>query len=154
MTKIQILTKEGKEKLERQLASLRKERRVLVVKLDETRRMGDLVENFAYQELRNQLSILDSRIEELEEVLAGAKVVVDNSGADGKVWFGSSVKIRQGNKERIIQLVGAGEANPLKGKISYDSPLGRALLNKTAGEKVAVETPSGKVEYELVEVLN
>jgi transcription elongation factor GreA len=145
-----VLTSAGKVNLEKKLNKLNKDRSIMVKKLDEARRMGDLAENSAYHELKNQVQILDSQIEDLQNTLDSA-VVTDTVSIEG-IWIGSKVKLRQEEKEKEIELVGSGEADPLQGKISYNSPLGQALVYKKKGEKVVVQTPNGDIEYTILDV--
>lgn len=145
-----VLTSVGKVNLEKKLNKLNRDRSIMVKKLDEARRMGDLAENSAYHELKNQVQILDSQIEDLQNTLDSA-VVTDSVTRDG-IWIGSKIKLRQEEKEKEIELVGSGEADPLQGKISFNSPLGQALVYKKKGEKVVVKTPNGEIEYTILDV--
>jgi transcription elongation factor GreA len=145
-----VLTSVGKVNLEKKLNKLNRDRSIMVKKLDEARRMGDLAENSAYHELKNQVQILDSQIEDLQNTLDSA-VVTDSVSKEG-IWIGSKIKLRQEEKEKEIELVGSGEADPLQGKISFNSPLGQALVYKKKGEKVVVKTPNGEIEYTILDV--
>jgi len=145
-----VLTSVGKVNLEKKLNKLNRDRSIIVKKLDEARRMGDLAENSAYHELKNQVQILDSQIEDLQNTLDSA-VVTDSVNKEG-IWIGSKIKLRQEEKEKEIELVGSGEADPLQGKISFNSPLGQALVYKKKGEKVVVKTPNGEIEYTILDV--
>ena len=145
-----VLTSVGKVNLEKKLNKLNRDRSIIVKKLDEARRMGDLAENSAYHELKNQVQILDSQIEDLQNTLDSA-VVTDSVTKEG-IWIGSKIKLRQEEKEKEIELVGSGEADPLQGKISFNSPLGQALVYKKKGEKVVVKTPNGEIEYTILDV--
>jgi transcription elongation factor GreA len=145
-----VLTSVGKVNLEKKLNKLNRDRSIMVKKLDEARRMGDLAENSAYHELKNQVQILDSQIEDLQNTLDSA-VVTDSVTKEG-IWIGSKIKLRQEEKEKEIELVGSGEADPLQGKISFNSPLGQALVYKKKGEKVVVKTPNGEIEYTILDV--
>ncbi len=145
-----VLTSVGKVNLEKKLNKLNRDRSIMVKKLDEARRMGDLAENSAYHELKNQVQILDSQMEDLQNTLDSA-VVTDSVTREG-IWIGSKIRLRQEEKEKEIELVGSGEADPLQGKISFNSPLGQALVYKKKGEKVVVKTPNGEIEYTILDV--
>jgi len=149
-----ILTKTGFNKLSKKLISLNKKRKRLVIELEETRRMGDLTENSAYDELKNHLTILEGQIMEVEETLEGAKVVDGRVTTDGKIALGSVVKVSVSGRQKELEIVGDGEANPLKGKISYSSPIAQALLEKREGDEAVVNTPSGKTSYRILSVTN
>ena len=145
-----LLTKKGYEALKKKLAALQKKRAKLVEEMELARQEGDLAENFAYHQLRETVAIANQEIEELEKKLAQAKVVA--SGAADVVGVGSRVTIEVDGQERVIEIVGDGESDPLKGKVSYQTPLGKALLGKKPGEGIVLETPGGRKEYRVVRV--
>ncbi|MFH1181043.1 MAG: transcription elongation factor GreA [bacterium] len=153
MTK--YLTAEGLEKLKKELDHLEKvERREISEKIRQTAAFGDLKENFAYHEAKDAQGFLEGRIRELKGVIAGAKVIEKNRS--GKVQAGSIVLLdssdgqREGKEE--FQIVGPEEADIFKGKISYQSPLGAALLGKTKGDKAVIKSSDGIIEYKILEI--
>ncbi len=146
-----VLTKEDKSDLETKLFELKKKRKGLVVKLDEARREGDLKENSAYHEIKNQLMILEDQAGEIEKRLR-LSTVVDKINGNDQVGLGSRAVLVQGKHEKKVVLVGAGLGDPLSGKVSIDSPLGKALMGRKKGETVLIEIPKGKVEYKIIEV--
>ncbi len=148
---ITYITPEGKEELERELAMLLNERRPqLAMKLKEAVAMGDLKENADYHDTREQMSLLEGRIQRLENILRNA-VLIENTGSTDEVRIGSTVTIREegSSEDERYTIVGAAEANPRDGKISQKSPIGAALLGRKKNEKVTVETPNGKVVFKI-----
>lgn len=145
------LTKEGLEALKNELCTLRDEKRPkLVDRLANARSQGDLSENSDYQSAKEELEFLDGRIDELEEVIKGASVASAKK-SDG-VDVGTKVTVKVGANKIIFNIVGEWEADPINKKISHESPLGKALFGKKVGEKVEVEAPAGKIQYEILVV--
>jgi len=147
----QLLTKEGLVELKREYEDLVKTKRpVAVVRLSEARENGDLSENSEYSDAKEDLSFIDGRIAELEELLHGAKVVT--SHGKSHIDVGSKVTLHVNGQKDIFHLVGEWEADPMNKKISHSSPLGKALMGKKAGEAVEVEAPAGKVLYKILSI--
>jgi transcription elongation factor GreA len=119
--------------------------------IKEAKEQGDLSENAEYSEAKHQQNENESRIAELEMQLKEA-VVAQTNGGTVNVQIGSIVKAKTSAVEMVFHIVGSNEANPSEGKISHESPLGQEFLGKKKGEKVLVDTPSGKMEYEILEV--
>ncbi len=141
----QYLTPEGMKKLEDELAHLQNVRRQEVAaKITEAHDSGGVEENAEYEEAKNELALVEERISVIEGVLDLA-VVADKSMVEkGVIGFGSSVNVRDGTKRRRqYQIVGSAEVAPLEGKISIESPVGKALVGHRVGDIVEVETPSG-----------
>ena len=153
MDKKNILTYEGLKKLEDELENLKVVRRKEVSqKIKEAREQGDLSENAEYDAAKDEQRDIEARIEELEKILKNAEVVVE---ADlDKVSIGCSVKILdcEFDEELEYKIVGSTEANSLKGKISNESPVGKALLGKQVGDTVTVETPAGEFSYKVLSI--
>lgn len=146
------ITKEGKEKLLKELEYLKKTKRKEVAsRIRAAAAMGDLSENFDYQNAKEEQGFMERRIAELQATLANAEVVEGVSG-NGKVQIGSHVTLQTGNTTWTIIITGPQEADPLKGKISASSPLGQALLDGKKGEAVKVDTPQGKAVYTILEI--
>ena len=112
---------------------------------------GDLTENAAYQEARESKELLERRILELEKKIEEA-VIVKKSQKSNQVRLSSTVLVESPQKRIEFKIVDPEEADPLRGKISYDSPLGKNLLNKTKGSVVEVKTPGGKVKYKIIQI--
>ena len=151
------LTQEGFEKLENELQELRNARRYEVAErprlaLEEG---GDLVENAEYEAAKNEQAFVEGRIRRLESLLSRARVIEEreHDGPPDVVRLNSVVTIQEdGSEPETYHLVGPAEANPLEGKISDASPLGRALLGKRPGDKVTVNAPDGSFEYVIISV--
>jgi transcription elongation factor GreA len=152
----EFLTKEGHKKLEEELEFLREvKRKEVAERLHEAAEssLGEFVEDPEFEAAKNEQSFVEGRIRELEVLLANAKVIKKKRKTNGEVEIGVTVVIREGRrKPEEYLIVGAAEANPREGKISHESPLGRALLGAKVGEKVEVEAPSGSFSVKIVEV--
>jgi len=142
-----FLTNEGRQRAISQLELLRTEGRAKVAQyLHEAKESGDVIDNAAYEDAKNEQARLEGRIIELEQLLAKAKLI-DHKHTD-VVSLGSVVHLcTSDDREYKYTLVGAFEANPSAGRISNESPVGRALLGRKAGELVIVSTPGGVKEY-------
>lgn len=155
-----LLTHVGLSELQEELRFLREERRVEIAeKLKEAISYGDLSENAEYQEARDDQAQVELRIAELEEMLKpGAYEIIDeDKGARKKkagINVGSTVVLSDGSKGETLTyiIVGSQEASILEGKISNESPIGKSLMGKSAGDMVSVTAPSGIREYTIIEV--
>lgn len=146
-----VLTPEGLEELKKELKELVEVRRPQVVqKIAQAREMGDLSENNAYSSALEEQGFIEGRIAELEEIIKNA--VVSEAKPAGVVAVGCRVKVHVDGQEEEYYLVGTPEADPKVKKISYESPLGKALIGKKVGDKVEMETPDGSVVYTIVAV--
>ena len=147
------LTKEGFERLQNELEYLRTEKRTEVAdRLRDAMEDGELIENAELEAAKNEQSFVEGRIKELEILLANARLISENTNGD-TIQVGSKVKVKEGRmspEEYVI--VGHAEADPRLGRISNESPLGKALLNHKAGDKVKVEAPGGAFEIKIVSV--
>lgn len=144
-----LLTASGFDELKAELADLNDNRRPAVVsRLALARSMGDLSENSDYISAKEELSFMDGRIAELEDLIRNAQVV--SPSKDGSVGIGHIVTVQVGPTKANFKIVGEWEANPAEKKISHSSPLGQALMGKKIGEKVEVEAPAGKLLYTIV----
>ena len=155
MDKKNILTYEGLKKLEDELENLKVVRRKEVSqKIKEAREQGDLSENAEYDAAKDEQRDIEARIEELEKILKNAEVVVEEEADLDKVSIGCSVKILdcEFDEELEYKIVGSTEANSLKGKISNESPVGKALLGKQVGDTVTLETPAGEFSYKVLSI--
>ena len=150
-----ILTYEGLKKYEDELHELKVVRRKEVAqKIKEAREQGDLSENAEYDAAKDEQRDIEARIEELEKILKNAEVVVEDDVDLDKINIGCKVKLFdvEFNEEITYKIVGSTEANSLKGKISNESPVGKALIGKKVGDAVKVETPAGEFEYKILEI--
>ncbi|MBQ1298528.1 transcription elongation factor GreA [Candidatus Saccharibacteria bacterium] len=132
MKKSISLTSEGKKELEKELDELIKGRPAIAEKIATARAFGDLSENEEYSSARNEQKVAESRILEIQDILKKAKVI--RGGKKTKVDLGACVSLNMGGRKVEYTIVGPTEANPLEGKISNESPIGKALLGRKAGE--------------------
>ena len=150
-----FLTKEGFEKLQEELDYLRKAKRQEVAdRLHEAMEGGELIENAEYEAAKNEQAFVEGRIQELDMLLATARVIEnDKKKKADTVQVGSTVTIQEnGSEEETYTIVGAAEANPREGKISNESPMGKAILNHRAGDDVQVEIPDGSYRVRIVKI--
>lgn len=148
------LTKDGLDELKKEYNELSKLKRPDVLeRVSQARSMGDLSENAEYVAAREELSFIDGRIDELEELIKQA-VLIQEPHVKGNhvVKLGSTVTVNVKGKKEMFTVVGEWEADPKEKKISHESPLGKALLGKKIGEKVEVEAPAGILSYTIVSV--
>ncbi len=148
------ITRAGKDKIEEELNHLIKvEREKLKETIAEARELGDLKENAEYHAAKERQGIIEGRIAQLQGILARARVVDVSKIKSEKIVFGATVTLRDIEKESVVtyQVVGEDEADIRIGKVSFNSPLGRALIGKEAGDTVIVKAPKGDVEYEIDE---
>jgi transcription elongation factor GreA len=145
------LTAEGLAAATAELEELRNVRRPEVIqRVKHARELGDLRENADYEAARNEQSFLEGRIRTLERLLKAA-VVIDTAG-DGKVALGSTVVVEVDGERQTLRIVGSAEADPVSGRISNVSPVGRQLLGRRPGEEVVIRTPGHEVHYRVIEV--
>ncbi|MBQ3413645.1 transcription elongation factor GreA [Candidatus Saccharibacteria bacterium] len=128
------LTAEGKKELEQELADLIANRPVVAERIATARAFGDLSENEEYSSARNEQKLAENRILEIQEILKGAKVI--RGGSKSTVSLGCTVELDMGGRKVEYTLVGPTEANPLEGKISNESPIGKVIFGKKAGDSV------------------
>ncbi|HZJ22407.1 MAG TPA: transcription elongation factor GreA [Anaerolineales bacterium] len=148
-----FLTKEGYQKLQDELDYLRTAKRLEVAnRLHEAMEGGELIENAEYEAAKNEQAFVEGRIQELDILLATAKIIENGKKSD-IVQLGSKATIKEGSFEaETFTIVGVAEANPREGKISNESPIGKAILNRKVGETVKVETPGGTYNVKILKV--
>jgi transcription elongation factor GreA len=148
-----FLTQEGFEKLQQELEYLRTVRRQEIAnRLHEAMEGGELIENAEYEDAKNEQAFVEGRIKEVEILLATARVISEEEKSES-VQVGTKVTIKEeGSNEETYTIVGAAEANPRGGKISNESPIGKALLNHKAGDKVKVDAPAGSFEVKIIKI--
>lgn len=146
-----ILTQEGLDELKAEFEELTKVKRPAAVdRLSNARDAGDLSENSEYTSAKEDLSFIDGRISELEEIIRTAKVAPAHP--KGNIDIGSHVTLTINGKHEAFHLVGEWEADPMNKKISHSSPLGMALVGKKVGDVIEVSAPAGKLKYTIVSV--
>ncbi len=149
------LTEEGLQKLKEELEYLTTVRRKEVATMiAEAKAEGDLSENAGYDEAKTAQGFLEGRIRDLEGTLRHAQVIVEDKAHANIVNLGRTVQIREagGEETESYTIVGSREADPVNGRISNESPMGKALLGKRKGQKVNVESPSGALKFEILKV--
>ncbi len=148
-----FVTKEGLEELKHELEGLNKVKRAEVLeRVSAARAMGDLAENSEYTAAREELSLIDGRIEELSDILKNVELIKEGAKNTSSIQLGSTITVSINGKKEDFVLVGEWEADPHNKKISHESPLGKALLGKLVGEKIEVEAPAGKIAYTVVSI--
>ena len=148
------LTAEGAARLRAELERMKgPERQAIAKRLREAIQMGDLSENADYHKAKEDQGFLEGRIQELEYILKNA-IIIDESALDGEtVQIGSRVMIQESDLEpETYLLVGVKEADPRNGRISHESPIGKALIGKRVGEEVVVETPNGSIRFKILKI--
>jgi len=146
------LTKDRFAELQEELKRLKTEgRKAVAERLKKAKEYGDLSENSEYSEAKDEQSQLESRIFELEETIKNAQLIQMTSGR-AVVQIGSTVIVQKDDKSSRYTIVGSNEAKPEDGKISNESPLGKAFLGKKPGETAIVTAPSGKIEYKIIAI--
>lgn len=152
---VSFLTKEGYDELLNELNNLRNEKRKEVAdRLHEAMEGGELIENAEYEAAKNEQAFVEGRINELEYLLATARIVNDNVEKTDSVQVGSKVTIKEVGTdfEEIYTIVGAAEAKPDLGKISNESPLGKSLINHKAGDRVTINAPAGSFTVDVIKI--
>ena len=146
-----LITQAGLDTLKAELADLVDNRRpAQVARLTAARDMGDLSENSDYISAKEELTFIDGRIAELEDIIRIAKVTTPSSNS--QISFGHTVTVRVNSTHVVYKIVGECEADPAEKKISMSSPLGQALIGKKVGDKVEVTAPAGKILYTIVTI--
>ena len=153
--KVVSLTLEGKAKLEAELAELKSTKREEIAeKIKVARSYGDLSENSEYDEAKSEQGKLEAEILELETMISRAKIMEEDISTE-TVHIGSVVTIKEtarGSQEKTFRITGFAQANPAEGKISDESPVGKALMGHKVGDKVVVEAPRGEMTYKIVKI--
>ncbi len=155
--KATLITKEGLDKLVKELDELKNVKRKQVAeRIKEAISYGDLSENAEYEEAKNEQAFVEGRIMELEEKVKNAKIISDKNKVNKTIQLGTTVHLKNLTKKKddleIYVIVGSTEADPFEGKISNESPVGSALLDHSKGDVVKVVAPAGNIEYEIVKI--
>jgi transcription elongation factor GreA len=146
------ITMEGQKKIEEELDHLIKvEREKIKVVIAEARELGDLKENAEYHSAKEKQSLIEGRIKQLQGVLANSRAIDVSTIQNEKIVFGATVELLDVDKDEVVtyQIVSDYESDIKQGKISYNSPLGKALIGKEAGDSIIVKAPKGDIEYEV-----
>ena len=148
-----LLTYAGLKALEEELHDLKViKRKEVAEKIKEAREQGDISENAEYDAAKDEQRDIEARIEQIEKILKNAEVVVEEEVDLDKISVGCQVKVldEEYEEEMEFKIVGSSEANSLKGKISNESPVGRALLGHSVGDEIIVETQAGEMKYKVL----
>ena len=147
------LTREGRDEIVAELAELRDEKLPKAIeRVARARDFGDLSENAEYHSAREDLAFIEGRVEELEVIVARAKIITAKKGQKNHVKLGSTVTVHGNGIKQTFAVVGEWEADPGNKKISHQSPLGQALVGKKVGEQVEIEAPAGKILYKILTI--
>jgi transcription elongation factor GreA len=150
----EYLSPEGLKKIKEELQILKTEKRKKIAdKLSESIAQGDLSENSEYFEAKEEQAFLEGKISELEKKIRDAVIVSNNKRNKGWVQIGSTILVSTDSKKLKFQIVGAEESDPIKGKISVNSPLGKAILNKPKGAVIKTSTPRGEIKYKILKII-
>jgi transcription elongation factor GreA len=147
----QLLTPNGKQKLEEELKKLQQKRVQVALKIKDAKELGDLSENAEYHAAKEEQGFMEARILEIEFLLKSATLVKPSS-SKFKVVLGSKIKVKSAGQIFEYEIVGLNEADPASGKISASSPLGAAFMGAKAGDEVEVDVPAGKMKFKIVEI--
>lgn len=150
MKKMYQITQSGKADLEKELAELKSHRSAIADKIAEARDFGDLSENAEYDAAREEQGLFETRIAEIEDVLLNAEMI--KGGSRTKVTLGSKVELKSGRKSVVYTIVGPVEADPLNGKVSNESPVGKAVFGKKVDDSATITTSKGNVTYKIVKI--
>ncbi|OGL65524.1 hypothetical protein A3B21_03675 [Candidatus Uhrbacteria bacterium RIFCSPLOWO2_01_FULL_47_24] len=151
MAELIRLTKEGLAKLKKELVELKTVRRKeLAARLEAAKELGDLSENADYQQAKEESAWVEGRVNELEDLISRAEIAAAPEA--GVASIGSTVTTTVNNQTRVFSIVGATEADPAHGRISAESPIGKALMRGKAGDDVLVQTPAGPARYRIEKV--
>lgn len=145
------LTREGADELQAELNAFIAQRVVIADRIKQARALGDLSENAEYQTAREDQDRLEAKISELDHVLSNMQII-KKPKSDGQVRLGSTVALKAGGKTKSYQIVGTIEADPMHGKVSDESPIGKALMGKKVGDKAEIKTPAETVAYVLTAI--
>ncbi|MFH1188479.1 MAG: transcription elongation factor GreA [bacterium] len=146
------VTKERLDNLKKELQELKTVKRIEIAQqLKKAKELGDLSENAEYTEAREEKDRIENRISILEDIIKNS-LIIKKSKQQDKVVVGSEVEVLRDGKKMVLFIVGSTEAEPEKGRISNESPIGKELLEKKIGDTITINTPKGKVEYKICKI--
>ncbi|HRY60205.1 MAG TPA: transcription elongation factor GreA [Patescibacteria group bacterium] len=153
MSKEVYLTKEKLEQIQKELKELLEVKRPEVIgRIKDARALGDLSENAEYHSAREEQGFIEGRIEELEYMVKNASIISDDGKKKDRVGLGATVVTSSEGEKVTFKIVGSAEVDVANGRISNESPIGKAMMNKKEGETVEVETPGGKMKYKILKI--
>ncbi|MBI5071862.1 transcription elongation factor GreA [Candidatus Falkowbacteria bacterium] len=146
------VSREGLERFKQELDELvNVKRKEIIERIERAKELGDLSENAEYAAAKDEQAFTEGRIIELQDMIARAEII-NGSGKVDLVRVGSKVKVKTDGTETEYEIVGVAEADPLTGKISNESPLGRSFLGRKIGDKIQIQIPKGMVTYTILEI--
>jgi transcription elongation factor GreA len=146
------ISKQGLEDLKTEIQTRRtKDRKQIAEDISQAKELGDLSENFEYQDAKERQGLNESRIVQLEGMIMDA-VVVEQSSGNTEISLGATFVVVANGAKKTYSMVGSTEADPLAGKISNEAPIGQAFFGAREGDKVVVDAPSGEIEYEILSI--
>jgi transcription elongation factor GreA len=147
------MTQAGADELRAELDELIAARPLMAERIKTAREFGDLSENAEYQSARGDQDKSEARIAELEHILQNVEIIQEpKSSASAKVQLGSKVTLKSNGKTKVFMIVGTVEANPMEGKISDESPIGKSLLGKKEDDEVEIQTPAETATYKITDI--
>ena len=147
------ITKDGFSKLKKELEELKNvKRKEISWRIEEAKELGDLSENAEYVEAKNEQAFTEGRILELDNILKNVTIINDKNRDNLKVDLGYKIKVKTDDKTVTFIIVGPNETSPEDGKISHESPLGRAFLGKKSGETIQIEVPNGIKNFKIISI--
>ena len=126
-------------------------RKAIAIKISDAKELGDLSENFEYHDAKEQQGTNEVRILEIEAIIKEAIIIEETTG-NNEISFGVTFIAESNGNKKIYTIVGRNESNPMEGKISNESPIGRAFMGKTVNETITVDVPSGVISYKILEI--
>jgi transcription elongation factor GreA len=147
------LTRDGAEELRKELDMLVSERSAVADRIKTAREFGDLSENAEYQSAQAEHEKNEARIQEIQHILQNVEIITSPQNGSKTVQLGCKIKLKSADgRSKAFQVVGTVEADPLEGKISDESPIGKSLLGKKVGEQIEIKTPTETAAYEVIEI--
>lgn len=154
MQKDIFITKNGYEKMEKELQGLTSnKRKEVATRIKTAKEFGDLSENSEYADAKDEQAFVEGRISELEHILKNAKIIEETPRSKDSVQVGHTVLVELESGEAKFKIVGSYEADPENGLISNESPIGLALLGKKKGDDVEIQVPAGTIRYKVVDII-
>ncbi len=150
-----VVTEEGLRKLEAELEELKTvHRKEVNDRIRQAKEFGDISENAEYEDAKQEQAFVEGRIMKLEGLIRNAKIIVEGEGGADEVHVGSTVKVRKAGSDSDSEftIVGSTESDPLNNKISYESPIGQALIGAKPGQTVSASTPSGDIPFKVISI--
>ena len=145
-----FLTPEGRTKIKQELERLKEKKPQIAARIKAATELGDLSENAEFSTAKEDLALTEARIKDLQNLLRNAEIIKDKKG--NQIDIGSTITLKINQEIKIYTLVGREETDPSNGRISYESPIGEALLKKKINEIVSIETPKGKISAKIIKI--